>query len=79
VTAFDAFRNSVAQAFTDPSGRFVMHIFAGTPYKLHAVIPGPEAVSALPVDVQPGSGPLSLHLTLTQPGNSFQDMMRSRR
>jgi hypothetical protein len=79
VTTFDAFRNAVAQAFTDPSGHFAMHIFAGTPYQLHAVIPGPEAVSAPPVDIQPGSNPLSLHLTLSQPGNSAYDVMRSRR
>jgi hypothetical protein len=67
VTAFDAFRNVVAQAFTDPSGHFVMQLFVETPYQLHAVIPGPEAVSAPPVDIQPGSNPLSLHLTLSQP------------
>jgi hypothetical protein len=79
VTAFDAFRNAVAQAFTDPNGHFAMHIFAATPYQLHAVIPGPDAVSALPVDIQPGSNPLSLHLTLSQPGNSAYDVMRSRR
>lgn len=79
VTAFDAFRNSVAQAFTDPSGHFSMHIFVGTPYQLHAVVPGPEAVSAPPVDIQPGSSPLSLRLTLTQPGNSTYDVTRSRR
>jgi hypothetical protein len=79
VTAFDAFRNAVTQAFTDPRGHFVMHIFVGTPYQLHAVIPGPEAVSAPPVDIQPGSDPLSLHLTLTQPGNSAYDVMRSKR
>jgi hypothetical protein len=79
VTAFDAFRNAIAQAFTDPRGHFVMHIFVGTPYQLHAVIPGPQAVSAPPVDIQPGSNPLSLHLTLTQPGNSAYDVMRSKR
>jgi hypothetical protein len=79
VTAFDAFRNTVAQAFTDPSGHFVMHIFVEIPYQLHAVIPGPEAVSASPIDIQPGSNPLSLHLTLSQPGNSAYDVMRSRR
>jgi len=78
VTAFDAFRNATAQAFTHPSGHFVMQLFAATRRQLHAVVPGPEAVSALPVDIQPGSDPLSLHLTLTQPGNSAFDVMRSR-
>jgi hypothetical protein len=79
VTVFDAFRNAVAQAFTDPSGHFVMHIFVGIPYQLHAVIPAPESVSAPPVDIQPGSDALSLHLTLSQPGNSAYEVMRSRR
>ncbi len=79
VTAFDAFRNSAAQALTDSSGRFVLHLFAGIAYQLHAVIPGPEAVSALPADIQPGSNPLSLRLVLSQPGNSAYDVMRSRR
>jgi hypothetical protein len=68
----------VAQAFTDPNGHFVMHIFVGTPYQLHAVIPGPEALSVPPVDIQPGCSALSLPLSLTQPGNSTYDIMRSR-
>jgi hypothetical protein len=79
VTAFDAFRNFVAQALTDPSGHFVMHLFVEIPYQLHAVSPGSEAVSAPPIDIQPGSNPLSLHLTLSQPGNSAYEVMRSRR
>jgi hypothetical protein len=79
VFAFDAFRNISAQAFPDPSGRFTMHLFAGTSYQLHAVLPGPEAVSAPPVDIPPGSSPLSLHLTLSQPGNSAYEVMRNRR
>jgi len=79
VSAFDPFRNIAAQAFTDPSGHFTMHLFAGTAYQLHAVIPGPEPVSAPPVDIQPSSSPLSLHLTLSQPGNSAYEVMRNRR
>jgi hypothetical protein len=79
VTVFDAFRNTAAQAFTDPSGYFAMHVFIGTPYQLHAVLPGADAVSVPPVDIQPGSSPLSLRLTLTQPGNSAYDVMRTRR
>ena len=79
VTAFDEFRNSVAQAFTDPAGHFLIHVFVATPYQLHAVIPGPEAVSATPVNIEAGSSPLSLQLTLTQPGNSALDVMRTRR
>jgi hypothetical protein len=78
VTAFDAFRNIVAQESTDPSGHFVMYLFAGISYQLHAVT-GPPVVSVPPVDIQPGSNPLSLHLTLSQPGNSTDEVMRSRR
>lgn len=70
VTAFDSFRNIVAQAFTEPDGQFVMQVFVGTAYQIHALLPGPEAVSALPVDIPPGNTPLSLHLTVKQPGNS---------
>jgi hypothetical protein len=51
VTAFDAFRNAVAQALTDTGGHFFMRVFAGTPYQLHALIPRPEAVSAPPVEI----------------------------
>jgi hypothetical protein len=66
-----------------PGDHFLMHLFVGTPYQLHAVIPGPEAVSALPValpvDIQPGTNPLSLHLTRSHLGNSAYDVMQSRR
>lgn len=79
VTAFDEFRNSVGQAFTDPKGHFLMHVFVATQYQVHAVIPGPDAVSATPVDIPPGSNPLNVHLILTQPGNSAYDVMRTRR
>jgi hypothetical protein len=79
VTAFDAFRNVFAQGLTDQSGHFLIRIFGGTSYQLHAVIPGPEAVSAMPIDIQPGASPLTFHLTLTQSGNSINDVMQSRR
>jgi hypothetical protein len=74
VNVFDFSKTIVAQAFTDPSGRFSLQVFAGTPYRLLAVWPGntPEdAASAAPLDIQSDSRPLNLRLTLTQPGNSF--------
>lgn len=47
-----------------------------TRVRLHAVWPGSTAVavtSAVPIDIAPGATPLSVRLTLTQPGNSFLD------
>ena len=76
VTVFDASQNIVAQAFADQSGRFALQVFAGTSYRLLAVWPGKtpdEAVSAVPMNIWPDNSPLSLRLTLTQPGNSFLD------
>jgi hypothetical protein len=74
VTVFDSSQAIVTQAFADQNGRFALHVFVGTSYRLLAVWPGntlEEAVSAAPLDIQPDSSPLSLRLTLTQPGNSF--------
>ena len=79
VTIFDASRTVVAQAFADQSGRFSVRVFARTAYRLHAVWPGnttEEAASAVPMDIEPDTTPLSLRLTLTQPGNSFLDEHR---
>jgi hypothetical protein len=79
LTAFDAARTPVAQAFADQNGRFALQVFVGTPYRLHAVWPGrtpDEATSIVPLDIQPGSNPLSLRLTLTQPGNSLLEEHR---
>ena len=81
VTVFDASQNIVTQAFADQSGRFALQVFAGTSYRLLAVWPGktPEdAVSALPMNIGPDTTPLSLRLTLTQPGNSFLDQHQPR-
>jgi hypothetical protein len=59
---------------SDGAGHFLLHSFDGTLYRLHAV--GGEssisAVSADPVDIQPGSTPLKLRLILTRPGDSFR-------
>lgn len=73
VTVLDGFRNVTAQAIADQTGRFAMHVFVETPYRLHAVWPGSgvEVASAPPVDIQPGTSALNLRLLLTQPGNSF--------
>ncbi len=51
-----------------------MHLFAQTAYRVLAVWPGDtpaDAVSATPLDIQPGSSSVSLRLRLTQPGNPF--------
>jgi hypothetical protein len=82
VTIFDASQAVVAQAFADQSGRFALQAFAQTAYRLHAVWPGmtpAEAASAVPMNIEPDTGPLSLRLTLTQPGNSFLDERRQRK
>jgi hypothetical protein len=78
VTVFDSSKAIVTQAFAGQNGRFALHVFVGTSYRLLAVWPGntEEAVSALPLDIQPDSSPLSLRLTLTQPGNLFLEEYR---
>jgi hypothetical protein len=79
VTAFDASRTIVAQALADQHGRFALQVFAGIPYRLLAVWPGntpDEAASAVPVDIQPDTQPLSLRLSLTQPGNLLFEEQR---
>jgi hypothetical protein len=72
VMVYESADHIAAQAFTDAVGRFQLRVFADTAYRLHAVWPNtPEkAVSAVPVDIPPGTEPLSLHLILEQPGNS---------
>jgi hypothetical protein len=79
VTVVDASRNVIAQGNADPAGRFALHVFVETPYRLYAGWPGSgaEAVSAPPLDIQPGSTPLNLRLLLTQPGNAFMDEGRN--
>ena len=58
----------------DADGHFLLHSFDGTHYRLHAV-GGQSSVSAIsadPVEIQPGSAPLKLRLLLTRPGDSFR-------
>ncbi len=62
---------------SDGDGHFLLHSFDGTRYRLHAVggvsaATSFSAVSAEPVDIQPGSVPLQLRLVLTRQGDSFQ-------
>ena len=79
VNVFDSSKAFVAQAFADQNGRFTLHVFAGTSYRLLAVWQGnttADAASAMPMDIRPDSSPLSLRLTLTQPGNAFFDEQR---
>ncbi len=68
-----------ASQTASPDGRFNLQVFSGVPYELHAVWPGntpADALSAVPTKIQPGSGLLTLRLTLDQPGNSFADATR---
>jgi hypothetical protein len=74
VTVRDSSRNAIGQAFADQNGRFALHMFVQTPYRLYAVWPSDtagQAVSALPMEIAPDSAPLDLRLLLTQPGNLF--------
>jgi hypothetical protein len=60
----------------DQNGHFVLHLFAGIPYRVHAMWPGDKppgsALSAVPVDIPPEGGPSRFRLVLDQPGNSVQ-------
>jgi hypothetical protein len=76
LSVIDASETLIADGIADPNGRFVLHVFANTPYRLDAVWPGrpPDGpFSAVPVDIPAGSDPLSLKLVLTEPGNSVLD------
>ena len=79
VTVFDSSETVIAFDAADPGGRFRLRVFAGIPYRLHAMWPGDtpdKAVSAVPTDIQPGSSPVSLQLVLSQRGNSVLDAGR---
>ncbi|HYR90903.1 MAG TPA: carboxypeptidase regulatory-like domain-containing protein [Terriglobia bacterium] len=72
-------REAAAQVAADANGRFVLHGFDGTTYRLHAVlmgVPSNGITSAEPVVIQPGTGALDLQLVLTQKGNSFDQDRR---
>ena len=79
VTVFDSLHSPVGAESADPNGRFALRLFAGTAYRLLAVWTGntpEEAISAMPLDIQPDTSPLNLRLTLTQPGNSYLEEQR---
>jgi hypothetical protein len=74
VSVYDSSDNVIDFGIADSEGRFVLRVFAEIGYRLHAVWPGDrpdQAVSAVPTDIPPGAGPLSLRLILTEPGNSL--------
>lgn len=76
--ALDSSKAVVAYETADSNGHFSISLFAGVPYQLHAVWPGnapAEATSAVPMEIPAGTDPLTLTITLNQPGNSFTKAM----
>jgi hypothetical protein len=76
VTVFDSQDASIAQTIADADGRFLLRVFSEIAYRIHAVWPGDRpgaSVSAMPIDIEPDSNPLSLKLILAQQGNSVLD------
>src|ERR1041385_6107964 len=73
VTVYDSSETIIADHVADPGGRFRLRVFAGIPYRLHAMW---QAVSAVPTDIQPGSSSVSLQLVLSQRRNSVLDAGR---
>jgi hypothetical protein len=75
VTVYDSTEFPVASGAADTAGRFLLRVFADVAYRLHAVWPEypDKVVSAVPVDIDPGSRPLNLQLILNQRGNSVLD------
>ncbi len=69
----------VAQTIAGADGHFaVPGLFDRTQYRLHATFVNPPngTVSAEPVDIQPGTNPLTLRLVLNRPGNSVSEDQR---
>ena len=69
----------VAQTIAGADGHFaVPGLFGRTQYRLHATFVNPpnRTVSAEPVDIQPGTNPLTLRLVLNRPGNSVSEDQR---
>jgi hypothetical protein len=78
--AIDRDGQLIAQASTDPNGRFRLRLPADEAYQLHAVWPGnrPEtAMSSVPISIEPGPNTASLRIALNQSGNSYLEL-RSR-
>ncbi|HWB97257.1 MAG TPA: hypothetical protein VG672_11155 [Bryobacteraceae bacterium] len=81
VNASDDSQSFVDQAIADPAGRFILRLFAGLPYRLLAVWPGDtpaDAFSSKPIDLRPDSQPLTLRITLTEPGNALLNEYRKK-
>ena len=82
VSVVDPTGTVVEYTGADQNGRFVVHLFAGIAYRVHAMWPGDKppdsALSAVPVDIPPEGGPSSLLMVLDQPGNSVQQDQRKR-
>lgn len=58
------------------AGRFSLALLSSTRYRVHAIWKGRNGqptMSAEPVDIEPGTDPVSLALRLTRPGDSYQD------
>jgi hypothetical protein len=67
-----------ARATAGADGHFVLPLFDGTQYRLHATFINPPSgtASAEPVNIQAGKDPLNLRLVLTRPGNSVAEDQR---
>lgn len=66
-------QTSNVAATTDKAGRFTVHAFDGTRYRIHAAIFSNGPVSVEPVPIDPGPQPLDLKLVLTRKGYSPRD------
>jgi hypothetical protein len=74
IGVYDSFDHIVADTLAGGEGRFMVRLFADVAYRVHAVSPGNApntAISAVPVDIQPGRNPVNLPLVLMQSGNSL--------
>ncbi len=73
--ALDSSFSPVEQGAADENGRFRMDLFVATPYRLYALWLGEhsKAVSAAPLEVQPGREPLMVRLVLSEQGNRISE------
>jgi hypothetical protein len=73
VAVYDSSNNVIAFGVADEQGRFSLQVYANVRYRFHAVWPGnkpDEAMSAVPMDIEPGTDPLNFRMSLTEHGNS---------
>ncbi|WP_321477717.1 carboxypeptidase-like regulatory domain-containing protein [uncultured Paludibaculum sp.] len=67
---------SIQAGSSGGAGRFSVALLSGTRYRVHAIWKGRNGqptTSAEPVDIEPGTDPVSLTMRLTRPGDSYQD------